>query len=141
MTIWKNALSAAALVAVCFSAGCGEDDTPPEWTADGVWAGDWTSDRGFGGTTTVTMIQEGQVLSGTAVLAGAPCLSEVRFEGTIDSETNAFSINLIDDADPTKDFLISGFIFPEQEFMDAEYVVGNWGVCSGSSGLLGANRQ
>ena len=116
-------------------------DSQLEDAASGTWYGEWTSDRGFAGEVIITMQQEGRALSGEIVLSGNPCLSDTRFEGTFNSDSNAnFEIGLIDESDPDKDFTISGFIFSDEGFMDATYVVGNWGVCSGGSGTVMANR-
>ena len=119
---------------------CGDDDpSEEEFTVDGTWVGSYQSnERALSGDITVLMEQDGELIAGQATMTGAPCISSVRFDGTIVEER--FIINLRDDADPTKEFTISGSVFPEALTMEAAYDVGNWGVCTGSSGTLQATR-
>ena len=119
--------------------GCGEDDEPgdEEFNMSGEWIGSYQSnERPLSGEASLVFVHEDNQLSGQASMTGAPCISSVRFVGTI--ENNQFVINLIDDQDENKAFQFNGVVYPDTRTLEATYFVENWGVCTGSSGTAEA---
>ena len=117
----------------------GEDiDATRSFDATGTWIGEWNSRQGLEGEAVVTVEQQGEILTGSVLLTGTPCVSEVSIEGAIDPADGDFQFNFID---PEMEWLWAGEFDVNDETLSASFTVTNWGFCTTDVGVLDATRQ
>ena len=129
-------------VTVDMGGDVGNEDVAEAFDATGIWRGTYSSTapgRDISGQVIFEMFQEGDGLTGTAQFTNAPCLTSVRFEGTVTD--NVVEFRLIDDNDLEKEFVVAGTLSTDTATIDGTYDVPNWGICTGSYGVLSATRD
>ena len=85
----------AVSVTTCGGGGGGGGGTSETQNVDvtGTWSGSWVSSGGgYSGNVTITLVQNGTSLSGTASVTGSPCLTSGSVSGTVSGNKVAYGV-------------------------------------------------
>ena len=148
-------------LALSLLGSCGDDDSSDDSgiNVEGAWFGEWERE-GAAGDLLFTIEQTNDVIRGTAIINGSPCLSDFQIWGILDvntGETNLLGLDLnisnndLEDLYPTdsvEELRESGIehilrfdgVFTETSF-NMDYTIVEWGACTNATGVFDIDLQ
>jgi hypothetical protein len=131
---WLSLVLLISVAACGGSSNVGTSSSSESSSLAGTWSGTWQSNRGQGGTISMTIAQNGNALSGTASMTNSTCLEAAALDGTVNGDDVLIDVTSGD----TKASVHLTVTAPGQ--IDGTYDAISAGLCTGDTGIVDVTR-